>query len=216
MRTCARLALRSLLATGALLPAVAPAAGPGLAGALLAKLARKPPVSTPFIEVSYRGVLSRPLVVEGTLHWLGGDRLERDVTRPFQETARAGDGELSVQRGDGAVHRVPLDRAPQVGALLAGFRALLGGDLATVQRDFTLAAQGSEARWVVTLTPITPQLRQQLQSVVIDGRAEEPRCMRVTDANGDASITLLGAMATAGLQSVAPLESALAARCRNP
>lgn len=192
------------------------AAAPGLAQSLLAKLARTPPVSTPFIEVSYRGVLSRPLVVEGTLRWLGDDRLERDITQPFKETAKAGDGELSVQRGNGEVHRMPLVRAPQVGALLAGFRALLGGNLATLEQDFTLAAQGDDARWVVTLTPRTTTLRRQLASIVIDGRGREPRCLTVTEANGDGSITLLGAMASAGLQSAAPLQSALAARCRNP
>lgn len=199
-----------------LAPAIALGAAPGFAQSLLAKLAQTPPVATPFVEVSYRGVLSRPLIVAGTLRWLGGDRLERDVTQPFTETAKAGDGELSVQRGDGEVHRVPLARAPQVGALLAGFRALLGGDLSALEQDFTLAAEGSQAHWVVTLTPRTPQLRQQLQSVVIDGRATEARCMTVTDAHGDSSITLLGAMAKAGLPSATPLESALAARCRNP
>ena len=33
--------------------------------------------------------------------------------------------------------------------------------------------------------------------------------------NGDVTITLLGAMATAGLQHIAPREAQLAARCRN-
>ncbi|MGH8118197.1 MAG: LolA-related protein [Rhodanobacteraceae bacterium] len=206
-----------MLAASVVIAVAAVAAEPGLAQSLLAKLARTPPVSTPFIEVSYRGgVLTRPLVVEGTLRWFGDDRLERVVTKPFTETAKAGNGELSVQRGDGEVHRVRLARAPQVGALLAGFRALLGGNLATLEKDFTLAAEGGDARWVVTLTPRTATLRQQLASIAIDGRGREPRCLTVTDANGDGSITLLGTMARAGLQSVAPLQSALAARCRNP
>ncbi|MGH8214978.1 MAG: hypothetical protein ACREPZ_04710, partial [Rhodanobacteraceae bacterium] len=61
-----------LLATG-----VAPAAESGLAQSLLAGIAKTPPVSTPFVQVSYRGVLDRPLVVSGTFRWLGGDRLER-------------------------------------------------------------------------------------------------------------------------------------------
>jgi outer membrane lipoprotein-sorting protein len=199
-----------LLASGA-----AAAAGPGLAESLLAGMAKTPPVATPFVQVSYRGVLSRPLVVSGTLRWLGGDRLEREVTKPFRETAKIGDGELSVQRGDGAVHRTPLARAPQAGAMLAGFNALLGGDVSALKEDFTLAADGSEAHWVLTLTPRTDRLKRQLQSIVIDGRGEEPRCLTVTDGNGDSSITLVGAMAEKGLRSAAPLESALAARCRN-
>jgi len=201
-----------------LLPGAAMAATPTqtMAESLLAALAKTPPVSTPFVQVSYRGVLARPLIVSGTLQWLGGDRMQRDIDKPFNETARIGDGELSVQRGGGEVHRMPLARAPQAGAMLAGFRALLGGDVAALQQDFTLTADGGTAHWVITLTPHTESLKRQLASIVIDGRDNEPRCLTVSDANGDSSITLVGAMAEQGLRSAAPLESALAARCRNP
>lgn len=220
-RICNRRILRDALIAFALAASCgAFAAGsnlakPGLAESLLSGLARTPPVSTPFVQVSYRGVLDRPLVVSGTLRWLGGDRMQRDIEKPFKETAKIGDGELSVQRGSGDVHRMPLARAPQAGAMLAGFRALLGGDVSALRQDFALSAQGGSAHWVITLAPRTSQLKRQLASIVIDGRAHEPRCLTVTDANGDSSITLVGAMAQAGLRSTAPLRSALAARCRN-
>jgi outer membrane lipoprotein-sorting protein len=191
------------------------AAAPGLAESLLAGMAKTPPVATPFVQVSYRGVLDRPLVVSGTLRWLGGDRMERDIEKPFTETAKIGNGELSVQRGSGEVHRMPLSRAPQAGAMLAGFRALLGGDVSALEESFTLAADGGRAHWVITLTPRSSELKRQLKSIVIDGRNDEPRCLTVADANGDSSITLVGPMALQGLRSVAPLQSALAARCRN-
>lgn len=212
---CNRRGLCNALAAFALTAAPAYATTPGLAESLLAGMAKTPPVSTPFVQVSYRGVLDRPLIVSGTLKWLGGDRLERGIAKPFVETAQIGDGELSVQRGHGEVHRMPLARAPQAGAMLAGFRALLGGDVSALQKDFTLTAQGGTAHWVITLMPRTDQLKRQLASIVIDGRNHEPRCLTVNDANGDSSITLVGAMAEQGLRSAAPLESALAARCRN-
>jgi outer membrane lipoprotein-sorting protein len=198
-----------------LITAAATAAETGLAESLLAGMARTPPVSTPFVQVSYRGVLDRPLVVSGTLRWLGGDRMERDIDKPFTETARIGDGELSVQRNGGEVHRMPLTRAPQAGAMLAGFRALLGGDVSALEDEFTLAAEGGKTHWVITLAPRESRLERHLESIVIDGRGEEPRCLTVTDANGDTSITLVGRMAGRGLRSAAPLQSALAARCRN-
>ena len=215
---CGMRGFREVLAVAAclaLMAGVATAAMPGLAESLLSGMAKTPPVSTPFVQVSYRGVLDRPLVVSGTLHWLGGDRMQRDITKPFTETAKIGDGELSVRRGSGEVHRMPLARAPQAGAMLAGFRALLGGDVSAIQSDFTLSAEGSKAHWVVKLTPRTAVLKRQLESIVIDGRGDEPRCLTVKDENGDGSITLVGRMAEQGLRSTAPLESALAARCRN-
>ena len=211
MRVLPRFAVAGLALTATTVLAAAPT----LAESLLAKMAKTPPVSTPFIQVSYRGMLDRPLVVSGTLRWLGGDRMQRDIDQPFKETAKLGDGELSVQRGSGEVRRMPLARAPQAGAMLAGFRALLGGDVSALENDFTLSAEGGTAHWVITLSPRTDQLKRQLASIVIDGRGEAPRCLTLTDANGDTSITLVGMMATQGLRSAAPLESALAARCRN-
>lgn len=209
-------AFRNALAAVALTAAATVAtAAPSLAESLLAGMAKTPPVATPFVLVSYRGVLDRPLVVSGSLRWLGGDDMERDIAKPFKETAKIADGMITVQRGSGEVQRMPLARAPQAGAMLAGFRALLGGDVSALQKDFTLSAEGTEAHWVITLTPRTDTLKRQLTTLAIDGRNHEPRCLTMTDANGDSSITLVGAMAEHGLRSSAPLESALAARCRN-
>lgn len=210
-------ALRDALVAVALTVAAtaAPAAQPDLAESLLAGMAKTPPVSTPFIMVSYRGVLDRPLVVSGALRWLGGDRMERDIDQPFKESAEVADGTITVQRGHATPRQIPLARAPQADAMLAGFRALLGGDVSALQKDFTLSAQGSAAHWVITLVPRRDALKRQLASLVIDGRGHAPRCLTMTDANGDSSITLVGALAKQGLPSVAPLESAVAARCRN-
>jgi hypothetical protein len=205
----------ALVAVALTATATAAFAAPGLAESLLASMAKTPPVSTPFVLVSYRGVLDRPLVVSGNLRWLGGDHMQRDIDKPFKETATIADGTITVQRGSGAAQQMPLARAPQAGAMLAGFRALLGGDVSALQKDFTLSAQGSTAHWVIRLTPRTDAIKRQLTSLVIDGRDHEPRCLTMTDANGDSSITLVGAMAEQGLRSSAPLESALAARCRN-
>ncbi|HEU4856895.1 MAG TPA: LolA-related protein [Rhodanobacteraceae bacterium] len=218
-RSCTTPGLRRALAVLVLLPALAAGAAqpaPGLAESLLADLAKTPPVATPFVQVSYRGVLDRPLIVSGTLRWLGGDRMQRDIAKPFKETAKIDAGEISVQRGGGEVHRMPLARAPQAGAMLAGFRALLGGDVSALQKNFTLAAEGGQSHWVITLVPRTDQMQRQLGSIVIDGGGDSPRCLTLTDANGDRSITLVGQLAEQGLRSAAPLESALAARCRNP
>lgn len=186
-----------------------------LANTILSRIAQPGSASTPFIEVSYRGMLDRPLIVSGTMKWLGGDKLERDVTKPYNEVARIGDGQLSVQRDSGAAHVVPVARAPQIGAILSGFRAMLGGNAVQLAQDFNVAAVGNSARWVLTLTPRDRALQHRVQSIVIDGRGGQPRCMTMQEADGDTTITLLGAMAQAGLQSTAPMQSALAARCRN-
>lgn len=199
------------------LPVAAFAASPStnLATTILSKMAQPAPAQTPFVQVSYQGMLDRPLIVSGQMKWLGGDNLERDVEQPYKEIAKIGNGELSVQRGNTAPRSIPVSRAPQVGAILSGFRALLGGDAAALSQDFDVTAQGSQAAWVLTMRPRAQALKSHVQSIQIDGRGNQPRCMTLSEADGDTTITLLGAMAKAGLPSVAPQLSALAARCRN-
>ncbi|HJU08284.1 MAG TPA: LolA-related protein [Rhodanobacteraceae bacterium] len=204
------------LAFALLLPcAIAFAATPDLAATILSHLAKPGSAQTQFIEVSYRGMLDRPLITSGTMKWLGGDKLERDVEKPYKMVAKIGDGQMSVQRGNGAVQSMPISRAPQMAAILSGFRALLGGDVAQLSQDFDVKAAGNEAHWVLTLTPRSKELKSRVSAIQIDGRNDAPRCMTMTEADGDTTITLVGEMARAGLQSAASLQSALAARCRN-
>ncbi|HET9835936.1 MAG TPA: LolA-related protein, partial [Rhodanobacteraceae bacterium] len=66
-----------------------------------------------------------------------------------------------------------------------------------------------------TLTPRSDELKQRVRSIVIDGRNDAPRCMTLNEADGDTTITLLGALAEQGLRSSVPQQSAVAARCRN-
>ena len=199
----------------AVMPLAVFAASPDLASSILASMAKQGSAQTAFIEVSYRGMLDRPLITSGEMKWLGGDKLERDVQKPYQAIARIGDGQMSIQRGNHPVQTVPIARAPQMGAILAGFRALLGGDTATLSRDFDVQAVGNPARWVLTLTPRSGELKHRVQSIVIDGRNAAPRCMALNESDGDTTITLLGALAEKGLRSTVPQQSAVAALCRN-
>ncbi|HEX6613953.1 MAG TPA: LolA-related protein [Rhodanobacteraceae bacterium] len=197
------------------LPLAAFAAGTDLAQTILQRMARPGSAQVAFVEVSYRSMLDRPLITSGTMKWLGGDKLERDVEKPYKAVAKIGGGQMSVERAGHPAQTMPISRAPQMGAILAGFRALLGGDTEALSRDFKVQADGNPAHWVLTLTPRSDELEHRVQSIVIDGRDDAPRCMTLNEADGDTTITLLGALAEKGLRSTAPQQSAVAARCRN-
>lgn len=197
------------------LPLAALAAGTDLAQTILQRIARPGSAQVAFIEVSYRSMLDRPLITSGTMKWLGGDKLERDVEKPYKAVAKIGDGQMSVERAGHPVQTMPISRAPQMGAILAGFRALLGGDTQALARDFEVQADGNPAHWVLTLTPRSDELKHRVQSIVVDGRDDAPRCMTLNESDGDTTITLLGALAEKGLRSAVPQQSAVAAYCRN-
>jgi hypothetical protein len=180
---------------------------------LVASLGRPAPARTPFAEARFMKVLDKPLVVSGELAWLGGDRLERTVEHPTREVSTIANGEVTQQREGRAPRSFSLKRAPQLQLLLDSFVALLGGDSSRLEEAFVVqhSADGSD-HWTLTLTPRDAKIAQTVSRIDIDGSRNEPRCMRMQEADGDVAIDLLGDVAAK--MPAAPTRDALAAICR--
>lgn len=158
-------------------------------------------------------VLEQPLVISGELAWLGGDKLERRVEKPRQETATIADGEVTQQREGKKPRSFSLKRAPQLQVLVDSFVALFGADAARLQQAFTLEHSGdAAAQWTLTLTPRDARVAKTVARIRIDGHGNEPRCMQMEEADGDIAIDLLGPLAAK--MPAAPTREALAALCQ--
>jgi hypothetical protein len=167
--------------------------------ALLAKLARPAPATTPFVEVRYSKLLDQPLIVKGQLEYLEGGTLVRAVNDPFRERTEIKGEAVTIERVGKPERHFALKRAPELRSMLAGFGAVLGGSRASLEQDFTLTPEGDEARWRLTMTPKSATLKKYVRDIVIQGDANEPRCIVVTQPNMQASITLVGKAASASL-----------------
>lgn len=161
----------------------------------------------------FSGLLERPLILRGELEYLGPDRLAKRVDTPYREQVRVADGEASVQRGDRPARTFPLGQAPELEGFLRGFAALLGGDAATLTRDFTLVAQGTPARWQLVLKPRDERLARRIGEIAVFGEASTPLCFRTREGDGDASVLLVERLATAKLPA-APSQPQIEALCR--
>ena len=183
------------------------------ARALVNSLGRPAPARTAFAEARFLKVLDQPLVVSGELAWLGGDRLERQVDHPNREVSSIADGEVTQQREGRSPRRFSLKRAPQLQILLDSFVALLGGNSERLEQAFAIQHTVSDSkRWTLTLTPRDPTLVRSVSRIEIDGQGNEPRCMRVQEADGDLSIDLLGDLAAQ--MPATPTPEALVALCQ--
>ena len=188
------------------------------ATALLRSLARTPPATIRYVEVRYSKLLTEPLVVSGRLSYLGPGRFDRVVERPYDETTSIRDGEVVVRRGDQPPMRFSLKRAPALEGLLDTFGALLVGDGALLERSFTSTLSGDESAWRFDLVPRSRAIGQWLSGIVIDGAGTVPRCITLTETDGDRGVMLLGDLADPPLPDPldpASLESRCTARGRN-
>jgi hypothetical protein len=183
------------------------------AAALIARLARPVPSNTPYAEVRFVRLLKTPQVQHGELEYAGPGKLGKRVEQPYRETMTIDAGSVEVQREGRSVRHFPLDRAPELQALLAGFSALLGGDAATLAKIFDIAFVDNASKWTLTLIPHEAALAKHLREIVVDGSANEPHCFSLHETDGDASIMLLGPLAAAALP-VPPTRSSLDAICQ--
>ena len=183
------------------------------AAALIARLARPVPSSTAYAEIRFVHLLKTPLVQHGELEYGGAGKLGKRVEQPYRETMTIDAGSVEVQRKGRSTRHFPLDRAPELQALLAGFSALLGGDAAALGKIFDIRFVDNAPKWTLTLTPHEARLAKHLHEIVVDGSDDEPHCFSLHETDGDASVMLLGTLAVATMP-VPPTRSALDAICQ--
>jgi|SRR5580658_1888150 hypothetical protein len=179
----------------ALLPAGAALAQMGSsapdADALLQHLARPAPATTPFIEVHFSPLLSRPLIVSGQLEYDGPEALARTVDKPYSEHTEIHGDQVSVVRGNGKPRTFSLQRAPELKTLLSSFSALLGGNRQQLEQGFSLSLSGDEAHWTLALNPRDSRVGQRVARILVTGAAGSPRCMTTTAPDGSVTVMLM-------------------------
>jgi hypothetical protein len=167
--------------------------------ALLAKLARPAPATTPFVEVRYSKLLDQPSVVKGQLEYHEDGTLVRAVHEPFRERTEIKGETVTIERVGKSPRRFSLKRAPELRSMLAGFGAVLGGSRATLEQDFNLALKGDTAHWQLAMTPKLPSLGKYVRDISMQGSENEPKCVIVTQPDDEASVMLVGKTAEASL-----------------
>ena len=185
---------------------------PAETATLIARLKLPVPADTAYAETRFVHVLRKPLQLRGELHYGGGGVLGKRVDEPYRETTNIADGEVEVQREGKSPRKFSLERAPELQALLASFSALLGGDADALAKYFEIALTRNDAAWQLTLTPRTHDLASHLRDIVVDGRDAQVSCLTLHEADGDASVMRLSALAAASLPETTL--TALAAMCR--
>ena len=190
-----------------MLPALSATAAALDAQALIGRLAKPAPATVAFREVRFSTLVNEPLVVAGELVYTEATSLDRRVTQPYRETVAIRGESVRVEREGSPPRSFGLNRAPELRGLLSGFTALLAGDSAALERNFSIAANGSDAAWTLELTPTDKRARRRLQQIVVNGRADVPQCFTMLTANGGASVLLLGAAAERELPQPTTLET---------
>lgn len=179
--------LTGLFAAGLPFLAVLPVTG--LAATLekrLAGLAGEAGRVLAFEEQRASGLTREPVTVRGRLEWdPEAEILTKWVDEPRPARLAITPTQLEAQAGQGRTRRMPLDRRPELAALLGGIRALLSGDVAALESTFTADyLEGEDAAWVLRLVPLDPGLAERLSLLEVRGEGDEVRTIDTLRGDG--------------------------------
>src|SRR5262249_47724907 len=162
------------------------------ANELIRRLAKPAPATIEFVEVRFSPLLKEPVKVAGQLGYEGPTSLDRRVETPYHETTEIRGESVKVQREGEPARSFALKRAPELRALLGSFAALLAGDPTAVAQSFSIAAQGDDNRWHLSLQPTDAQARKRLRHIDVAGSGTTPGCFALASGDGATSYMLLG------------------------
>jgi hypothetical protein len=167
--------------------------------ALIESLARPAPATTDFVEVRFSVLLAEPVTAGGQLEYHESGALVRRVETPYRERTELLGERVVIEREGNPPRRFSLDRAPELRALMASFGALLAGNKTVLDQHFEVAVAGQPDNWQLTLRPRDRKLARMLSAIVVDGANDSPRCFRLNEKDGEASIIAIGTTQVADL-----------------
>ncbi len=140
-----------------------------------------------FTETKTVAMLTRPLVLTGTLSYARPDRVEKHVLTPYEEHVVVHGDQLTLANREGT-KRVGVKSHPLIWSFVEAIRASLAGDVATLRRFYHVKLEGTQKQWILTLRPLDQQAAEYLTSIRLNGDGNRLTAVEIQEAGGDHSV----------------------------
>jgi hypothetical protein len=151
---------------------------------ILSTLAQRKHAHVEFDEQITSSLLKNPLRASGELFFDAPDRLEKRTSKPAPEDLVVEADVVTIVRGRRR-NTMRLSEYPPLRPLLEGIRAVLAGDLPTLQKTFQITVDRADNSWTLTLRPSPAQAAPLYELIRIRGGAGIVRSVMMQRTNGD-------------------------------
>lgn len=167
-------------------PAAARAAGFGVEQ-LMAELRQVKSATGRFVERKELHMLDKPVEASGTLIYLAPDQMQKITISPSWERLAVRQSTLTIEQ-EGKSRSFSLGDRPEIGAFVESIRATLAGDLATLERFYTVTLTGDAGDWQLSLVPKERKLQELVKEIRIRGSGRSIHTVETEEADGDRSV----------------------------
>lgn len=140
-----------------------------------------------FVERRYLHFLTRPLESSGWLSFTPPQRVEQATLIPKKETIIADGNTLWIHHAGNSATRVDLRNRPEIRSLVDGIRGTLSGNLAMLQKHYTVTLRGNPQHWRLSLIPIQGDTAHVISDIQISGAEGNVSAINFRFPNGDRS-----------------------------
>ncbi len=132
-------------------------------------------------------MLTRPLVLKGTLAYARPDRVEKHVISPYEEHILVQGDQLTLSTQEGT-KRIAVNSHPLIRSFIEAIRASLAGEVAVLRRLYHIKFEGNQQGWVLTLRPLDAQAAEYLTSITLTGHGDRLTAVDIQETGGDRSL----------------------------
>ncbi len=163
---------------------------------LMEGFATMPGLYADFRQEVHFGMLARPLVDEGTLHFSDGRLARRTLVPALSVVVIDADG---IEFGDSkGSERIDLDGKPAVRQFVDAFTMIFAGDRGGLERLYRIEFVPGEGRtWTMNLIPKVSPMDKVIDRVEVSGVDLAITKMRVLEHGGDETVTSFSKVDTA-------------------
>lgn len=154
---------------------------------LMAELRQVKSATGRFVERKELHMLDKPVEASGTLIYLAPDQMQKITISPSWERLAVRQSTLTIEQ-DGKSRSFSLAERPEIGAFVESIRATLAGDLATLERFYTVTLSGDVEDWHLSLLPKERKLQELVKDIRISGSGRSIRTVETEEADGDRSV----------------------------
>lgn len=140
-----------------------------------------------FTEAKTFAMLTKPLILTGTLSYVRPDRVEKHVLTPYEEHLSVQGDQLTLRNKDGT-KQIGVKSHPLIWSLVEAIRASLSGDVTTLRRFYHVKIDGTQRDWILTLRPLNEEASSYLSSIALRGRDARLMSIEVKESGGDRSV----------------------------
>jgi hypothetical protein len=163
---------------------------------LMQALAQQKAARAKFVERKYIGFVDQPIESRGELSFTAPDRLEKRTLEPRQESLVLEGETLQVEQAGKRNMTVNLPSHPEAAAFVESIRGTLAGDLASLQKYYSLELSGNLDHWRLVLVPLQSRMQKIVTRIRMEGTASSVRSIGFDQADGDRSEMQITQVAT--------------------